>query len=170
MEGNMSKLDNGHLEQAAEYWTGGLPLEAGRLIFAKLPTADRPRWASGILRLVLARSGIRSSLFEPVLHIADHQAMWRDGHRAFSTLRASTLKLDKLERTRGLTEDEKLLRSILSLAELVAKVTYNATNPADGFDEDSGWWIAACLRGFVDHRWRDDEFSKAAWSALSHEG
>jgi hypothetical protein len=159
------KHNDDHLRRAAEYWSSGQLLEAGELIYDNLPTEDRPRWASGVLRLVLARSGIRSSLFEQILHIADHQAMWGDGHRAFSTLRASTLKLDELERTRGLTEDEELLHSILSLAELVAKVTYNATNPADDFDEDSGWWIAACLRGFVDHRWSDDEFSKA-WSAL----
>jgi hypothetical protein len=106
-----------------------------------------------------------------VLYTADHQAIWGNSHRAFSTLRASTLELDELERTRGLTEDQKLLGSILSLAELVAKVTYNATNPPDEFDEDSGWWIAACLKGFVDHRWSDDEFSQAAWLALcSREG
>jgi hypothetical protein len=51
------------------------------------------------------------------------------------------------------------------LAELVAKVTYNATDPPDRFDEDSGWWIAACLRDLVD-RLGDEEFSEAAWSAL----
>jgi hypothetical protein len=55
---------------------------------------------------------------------------------------------------------------LLSLAELVAKVTYNAAEPPDPFDEDSGWWIAASIRGFVDHRWKDQEFSEAAWSAL----
>jgi hypothetical protein len=162
----MVKHDDDRLRRAAEYWGSGQPLEAGKLIYDSLPTEDRPRWASGILQLVLARSGIRSSLFDQVLHVATHQAMWGDGHRAFSMLRASTLKLDELERTRGLTEDEELLSSVLSLAELVAKVTYNATSPADDFDEDSGWWIAACLRGFVDHCWSDEEFSKAAWSAL----
>ena len=58
-----------------------------------------------------------------------------------------------------------MFASLLSLAELVAKVTYNAVDPPDEFDEDSGWWIAASLRGFVD-LWMDDEFSKVAWSAL----
>jgi len=54
---------------------------------------------------------------------------------------------------------------LLSLAELVAKVTYNAVDPPDEFDEDSGWWIAASLRAFVE-RWNDTNFSEAAWSAL----
>jgi hypothetical protein len=75
------------------------------------------------------------------------------------------LELLELETTQGLAKEQESLYDLLSLAELVAKVTYNAADPPDKFDEDSGWWIASCLRGFVDW-WKDDEFSKAAWSAL----
>lgn len=162
----MPNHHSNHLVQAAENWRVGRPLEAGRLIFENLPPDVRPQWAARILRLVLTRSGIESSLFAQVLHTADHQAMWGNGHRVFSTLRASVLELDELEGRCGLTKEQELLRSILSLAELVAKVTYNAVNPPDEFDEDSGWWIAAFLRGFVDHHWSDEVFSDAAWSAL----
>jgi hypothetical protein len=162
--------DNGnHRDQAAEYWRGGKPLEAGRLIFESLPTTVRPKWAAEILRLVLDKSRIDPSPFWLLLQTADHQAMWGNGHRVFSMLRASTLDLLQLQKTQGLTKEQTLLAGILSLAELVAKVTYNATDPPDEFDEDSGWWIAACLRGFVDNVWRDEEFSKAAWSALCSE-
>jgi hypothetical protein len=42
-----------------------------------------------------------------------------------------------------LTKDQETLASLLLLAEMVAKVTYNATDPPDEFDENSGWWIAA---------------------------
>lgn len=140
-------------------------MEAGRLIFEKLPTRVRPSWAARILRLVLERSGVQFSPIEHVLHLADNAAEWGDAHRAFSTLRDSMLELDELDRTQGLADDQKLLRWLLSLAELVAKVIYNATDPPDEFDEDSGWWIAACLRGFVDF-WNDEKFSKTAWSAL----
>jgi hypothetical protein len=161
----MPSHENTLLQKASEYWQGGMPLEAGRLIFENMPSNARPRWAARILSLVLARSGIQSPLFEGVLQTAEREDLWRNGHRVFSTLRASTLKLDDMERTRGLTQNQQDLRYVLSLAELVAKVTYNATNPLDEFDEDSGWWLAACLRGFVD-AWSDDEFSKAAWSAL----
>jgi hypothetical protein len=162
----MPQCDNSHLKQAAEYWADGLSLEAGKLIYESLPGKSRPRWASGILKAVLDRSGIQSSLFDQVLAAADHEEMWESGHHVFSVLRESMLRLDKLGRDRALSEDEKLLASILSLAELVAKVIYNATNPPDEFDEDAGWWIARCLRGFVDNRWRDEHFAKAAWSAL----
>jgi hypothetical protein len=99
-----------------------------------------------------------------VLYIADHTKEWRNAHDAFSTVRKSTLKLDRI-RERGLTKEQELLGWLLALAELVAKVTYNATDPLDEFDEDSGWWIAPCLKGFLDSL-NDDEFSNAAWSAL----
>jgi hypothetical protein len=188
--GSGRELDH-HLEQAAEYWRTGAPYEAGRQIFENLPNEARPKWAARILRLVLARSGVRPSrveearpkwavsvlrsvlacigvrsvLFEHVLYVADHRWQWWRGHRAFDKLRDSVLWLETQRETLGLTEKQKLLVSLLDLAELVAKVTYNATGPPDPFDEDAGWWIVARLRGFVE--WFDDErFSEEAWSAL----
>jgi hypothetical protein len=156
-----------HFEQAAQYWRDGQALDAGRLIFEALPSDIRPRWASTILKIVLERSGIRSSVLQQVLDTAADRKFWGNGHRVFSMVRHETLKVDELDRTGHLTKDDELLGDVLSLAELVAKVTYNATNPPDEFDEDSGWWIAASLKGFVDKVWRDAEFSKAAWSALA---
>lgn len=58
-----------------------------------------------------------------------------------------------------------MVRSLLPLGELVAKVTYNATNPMDEFDEDSGWWIAPCLQDILS-RLNDDAFSNEAWAAF----
>jgi hypothetical protein len=110
--------------------------------------------------------GVRSALFEHVLYIADHPWQWWRGHRAFDKLRESVLWLETQRDFLGfLTKKQELLESLLDLAELVAKVTYNATGPPDPFDEDAGWRIAGQLRGFVE--WFDDEgFSEEAWSAL----
>jgi hypothetical protein len=160
-------MQSSFLKHAVECWDKGQAVEAGKLIYENLPPKSRPRWGARILKLVLDRSGVQSPLFDDVLTTAEHEDMWTDGHRLFSRLRESTLRLDELRKGRGLSEDEELLGSILSLAELVSKVTYNATNPPDEFDEDSGWWIAACLRAFVDHGWKDAEFSKAARLALT---
>lgn len=161
----MPNNEDDHLELAREYWKGGQPVEAGRLIHDNLPAEARPAWAARILRLVLDRSGAERSHFERILYTADHPRQWANGHRCFDLLRGETLKCDELRRRGRLTNEQEMFASLLSLAELVAKVTYNAVDPPDEFDEDSGWWIAASLRGFVDH-WKDDEFSKAAWSAL----
>ena len=159
-----------YLAQATEAWRRDNPLKAGRLIFESLPNDSRPQWAARVLRLVLERSGFKSSLFDQVLRTADGRAMWGNGNRDFSMIRRETLRVDELARQRNLTTDEELLRGLLVLAELVAKVTYNATQPPDPFDNDSGWWIASSIRTFVNNVWREDDFSKAAWSALSGEG
>lgn len=162
----MSEKDN-QLIKAREHWNNGNGLEAGRLIFEQLSLQARPEWASRILKLVVERSGIRTPALDQVLFAAERQACWKRGHDLFAALRASTLQLDALRRERGLSDEEELANSVLSLAELVAKVIYNASNPIDEFDEDSGWWIAASLRGFVDQVWHDERFAKAAWLALS---
>lgn len=159
----MPNHESQHLERAGEYWRAGQPVEAGRLIFENLPAETRPKWASRILRLVLEKSGVRFSPLEHVIHIADHPAEWENAHSAFSTLRKSTLDLERLHVR---SKEQELLLRHLYLAETVAKVIYNMTDPPDEFDEDSGWWIAACLKSFVDW-WSDEDFSRAAWLALS---
>jgi serine/threonine protein kinase len=190
MGGLRAGLDN-PLQRASECWRRGQTLQAGRLIFENLPNKERPKWAARILRLVLAKSGVRAShfevvfpkwgakilesilprigvrsvLFEQVLHIADDPSQWGQGHRAFDKLRESRLRLESKRELWGLSKEQELLVRIVALAELLAKVTYNATDPPDPFDKDSGWWIAACLRDFVDEL-GDEEFSKATWSAL----
>jgi hypothetical protein len=159
----MLKHDENHLESAREYWHGGQPVEAGRLIHDNLPAEARPAWAARILRLVLDRSGADRSHFIRILETADHPRWWANGHRCFDLLRDETLKIDKVQRKRRLTKDQDVFAHLLSLAELVAKVTYNAVDPPDPFDEDSGWWIAASLRALVD-MWKDEEFSNPSFA------
>jgi hypothetical protein len=158
----MPDQDGSLLERASGHWNGGQPLEAGRLIFDNLPKMARPEWASRILRLVLGKSRIQIPEIDYVLEIADHTTEWRNAHGAFSALRRSTLHLERLQ-TRS--HDQDLILYHLYLAENVAKVIYNAVDPPDEFDEDSGWWVVVCLRSLVDC-WSDEKFSEAAWFAL----
>ena len=95
--------------------------------------------------------------------MANNPHDWSKARDLFSALRDATLELDQVRlRTPRQTT---LLRHLL-LAELVAKVTYNATNPPDEFDEDSGWYIAQSMRDILDSL-NDEEFSTVAWSSLS---
>jgi len=59
--------------------------------------------------------------------------------------------------------------AVVYLAELAAKVTYNATDPIDEFDEDSGWWVPYCVGHILDLL-QDEGFSESMWSALCNEG
>ena len=51
------------------------------------------------------------------------------------------------------------------VAELVAKVTYNETDPDDEFDEDSGWWIAPCVKTVLEEI-GDAGFERSMWLML----
>jgi hypothetical protein len=151
------------LSEARGLWNKGDALEAGKLIFENLPVGTRPQWAARVLRLVVDRTGVKSQPVEIAISIANSPNDWGKAHDAFSTVRHATLELDRLS---ALSPQQTLLLELLVLAELVAKVTYNSTNPDDEFDEDSGWWIAPCLKDILDSL-NDEKFSAAAWSVLS---
>ena len=151
------------LSEALALWKKGDALEAGKLIFENLPAETRPQWAARVLRLVVDRTRIKSEPVELAIDIANTPADWGKAHGAFSTVRKATLNL---ERQKSLNPRQALLLNQLYLAESVAKVAYNATNPWDGFDEDSGWWIARCLKDILDSL-NDEKFSASAWAVLA---
>ncbi len=84
---------------------------------------------------------------ELAISIASAPNHWVKAHDVFSALRRETLQLERL---RALSPAQALLLKNLLLAELVAKVIYNSANPADEFDDDSGWWVAPCLKDILD--------------------
>ncbi|WP_010582418.1 hypothetical protein [Schlesneria paludicola] len=155
------------MEIAERFWTNGKPLRAGRIIFERIPSELRPNWAARIFKLVLDHSHHQLPLFHDVLSMANNQHLWGNGHNIFSDVRTITMKMDKIQLERGFTDDEVEFASIVALAELVCKVTYNATHPLDEFDEDSGWYIAVLLKGIAVRVWADEKFSRDAWDALS---
>jgi hypothetical protein len=59
---------------------------------------------------------------------------------------------------------------MLYMAELVAKLSYNAALPSDEFDEDTAAWVAHHLRGFARHIGDDAAFMDMAWKALARPG
>lgn len=154
------------MKEVVDFWDSDRPSKAGETIYDHLPLKSRPRWAAGILEVILRKSSIHRKLFERVLNVAKCEDEWCGGHRLFDALRKETLKMDDLRLIRELSEEEELSLRILELSESVAKVIYNATNPPDEFDEDCGHWIAPRAKWFFDNRWRDDGFATELWSAL----
>jgi len=158
-----------NLEQIADHWNNGQALQAGRLIFDNIPSVARPRWAARVLRLYLRYTGVDPSKFSNVLQTAENPDLWKNGHDVFDELRRAVLSLQELQKSVGLTRDQVVFAGALNLSELVAKVTYNASNPIDEFDEDSGWWIAAFLRSYVDLNPENRNLWREAWSVLVDE-
>ena len=158
----MPNKNNDYLNKACQYWREGQTLEAGRLIFEHLPREARPNWAANILRLVIERTEVNSPVIERIMHIASHPSEWKEAHGAFSLARGLTMKLNKLQ---SRSAKDTLLLQHIGLAELVAKVAYNATNPVDEFDEDSGWWITVSLKNILDLV-GDEAFSRSMWLVI----
>jgi hypothetical protein len=159
-------MDDNTIDLVSKYWNNGQAVEAGRIVFEHLTTDVQPKWAAGIFKLVLDRSGVQTPLFDELLSTANDKKSWKYGHQLFSRIRDVTLQYEAIQRSREHTEEERMISYLLYLAELVAKVIYNATDPIGEFDEDSGWWIADSLRGFIDRKWNDDAFKKSAWYVL----
>lgn len=128
-------------------WKAGKSLDAGRLAFETLDACDRPTWASNILKLVVDHSGTRSKAIGALLELFKDRSQWSMAKPIFSNLRSSLLSLEG-KSTR--TAKQELELCTLYLAENVAKVIYNSTDPPDKFDDDSGWWVASCLRHCLD--------------------
>lgn len=155
------------MEIAKRFWAIRKPLRAGRIIFERIPSELRPKWAARIFKLVLDHSHHQLPLFHDVLTMANDQQLWGNGHNMFSDVRTIMLKMNKIQLERGFTDDEVEFTAIVALAELVCKVTYNSTLPPDEFDEDSGWHIAVVLKGIAARVWTDETFSRDAWDVLS---
>lgn len=150
------------LSDAEYHWDGNRGYEAGILICPHVPCLLQPRWAFGILRLVIQKAGVSTPLFDELEEVALTPSKWGNAHRLFSEVRKVKLKHDKMIGQTGAVDE---FSSVLAIAEQTAKVIYNATSPLDKFDEDSGAWIIAMFRGFVSY-YDDDRFSEEAWEAV----
>ena len=89
------------------------------------------------------------------------QPRWAEAHDAFSELRQHVL----VEEDRGTARDVLRYR-ILFVAEIAAKLTYNASGAPRPFDADTGPWMAATARRVVDHV-GSPVFEAQVWRALT---
>lgn len=107
-------------------------IKIGQQIFENLPNDIRPDWAG----LILSRfdhyiKDIPTSILE--LHpIIDDKDRWKEAHEQFTKIRVF-----------GLENKNYKPENYLRLAELVAKVTYNASGQPAPFDSNGGHYIAS---------------------------
>jgi hypothetical protein len=130
-------VTNDIVSRALDLWNANRATEAGWLICTQVPDAVRPFWAARILDLCRRRTKCPVAV-HAVHVIATRRYLWRWGHVAFRAVRRVTLQY---EAAKG---KDELCGGLLYLAENIAKVTYNATNPPDPFDHDAGAWVVSC--------------------------
>ena len=112
----------------------------GKQIFESLLNDIRPGWAG----LVLSRfdhyiKPVPSSIIE-LYSIIDNKERWTEAHGQFDKIRRFLLNNKRYQP-----------EAYLLLAELVAKVTYNASGQPAPFDSDSGHYIASLALKAAEH-------------------
>ena len=106
-------------------------IEIGRQVFENIPDEIKPYWAG----LVLSRfDNYFKDIPKPIRElfpIIDNKDKWENAHEQLTKIREF-----------GLVNQE-YSKDYLRLAEIVAKVTYNASGEPAPFDSDSGHYIAS---------------------------
>lgn len=136
--------DEAAMVAARACWAKRQHLEAGQLLFERIPQNDVPSWAARVLQAAIEHSRIQHRLFNVVLECAADPAKWDNGHQVFSKVRKEILK------PKPSTEVQRKTYLLLFVAELVAKLTYNASSPLGPFDDDTGFWLLKCSVDFAE--------------------
>ena len=149
-----------------EHWNAGRLLQAGMILYERIPRWDRPAWGADVLSLAQSRVFLLPEV-ETVIAFARNPAYWGEGlgekqeeaHRVFDTVREHRLQQENAGR---------LQEALLSLAENVAKVTYNVYGYAAPFDHDAGWHIAGNAKVIAEEV-GDPGFASEVWVSLCRE-
>ncbi len=107
-------------------------IEIGKQVFENLPNDIRPGWAGLILSRFDNYIGNIPISIKELSPIIDKKDRWKEGHEQFNKIRHFLLDNKNYQP-----------QAYLLLAELVAKVTYNASGQPAPFDNDSGHYIAS---------------------------
>jgi hypothetical protein len=98
-----------------------------------------------------------------VLRIAHDREQWAGAHAAFSAVRDRTLAAESSARGRATAE-----LALLYAAENVARLLYNATDPPDPFDADSGAWMLHSIATLVRFTSGSD-LGERVWSIIARD-
>ncbi|MCH5715576.1 hypothetical protein [Niabella hibiscisoli] len=107
-------------------------IKIGQEIFQRLPNDIRPGWAGLVLSRFNDFVENNPSSVTNLFSIIDNKDRWKEAHQQFTQIR-----------TFALSNKDYKPDNYLRLAELVAKVTYNASGLPAPFDSDSGHHIAS---------------------------
>jgi hypothetical protein len=127
--------------------------DIGRRIFLAVPAHVRPGWAATLLELLAGVQDQVPTEVQDLLRLIEDADLWPAAHEQFTRIRQYAL-------LHALDDD------FLRLAEMVAKVTYNASNRPAPFDADSGWYIAG-LAARVANRAADEALRREVYRLLA---
>ena len=138
-------------------WKNGDAIAIGRALMDGLPPVQQVARAATVLNACRPHwTPIRE--IERVAAIAIEPTRWGEGHDAFDDVRRLTLKEER-------APTSAVLRTLLDVAEIVAKIIYNASGRPAPFDPDSPWRLASKARNFA-AALNDERATRNVWDAL----
>jgi hypothetical protein len=146
------------INAAKQFWDSGQALKAGEILYEHLRPQQRPLWAVEVLSHCC-------QLFPPVPAVENVRTIalaterWPEAYNAFGVIRELGLSSQS---------QPPLMQEFLSLAELVAKVTYNATGHSAPFDHNAGWKLVKALHGICELH-NCSKFTVQSWHIVSCE-
>lgn len=129
-------------------------IKIGQQIFEKLPNDIIPGWASLILSRFDHHIKEMPASIRELYPIVEDKDRWKEAHAQFTKIR-----------TFALENEDYQPYNYLRLAELVAKVTYNASGQSAPFDSDSGHYIASLALKATEY-FRDNKLEDEVTSAI----
>ena len=106
-------------------------IEIGRQIFENIPNEIKPCWAGLVLSCFNNYLKDIPTPVRELFPIIDDKDKWKNAHKQFTKIREFGL------------DNQEYHTEYLRLAEIVAKVTYNASGEPAPFDSGSGYHIAS---------------------------
>ncbi|MDQ2743749.1 MAG: hypothetical protein M3Z66_15845 [Chloroflexota bacterium] len=128
-----------HVSKAQLLWDEDRAYQSGELIVSLIPAGSRQVWAATLLHNVL-RYVPYTAEFDKVVDISQHSRRWPEALSAFHRVR--TLRQEETH--------DRVYDTVAALAENVAKVTYNASNPTVPFDRNAGPRAVADFKRILD--------------------
>lgn len=139
-----------------EAWREGDAVAVGRALLDALPPAEQVARAVAVLDICRARCPSPREV-DDVAEVGRDPSRWREGHARFDAVRTLTLKAEG--------HPDRLYRMLLHVAEIVAKVVYNASGAPAPFDANSVWWLPRNARDFA-AALDDEEVWAEIWASL----
>lgn len=133
-------------EISYQSWKEGDSLSVGESIWRSLSKPKRVEWAKRILATIAGGCSISCDPLERLLVLEDSKDQLGTAKLIFSSLRKKLLEIEAIPHPSKLDE---LFLCVLYVAENVAKVLYNESEPFDSFDDDVGPWVVKCARDCV---------------------
>ena len=147
------------VDQLRVHWSAGRGYPVGEVVYALIPSPERPAWAGDILDLAISLFETVPPAVRVVAVAARKPEWWPQAHGAFSLVRRLTLAEDKSH------VGGAMYGAMLLVAENTAKVVYNASGEPAPFDADCGAALVSCLRHLTAVA-GSPEFEQRAWGLL----